>query len=54
MKPDTMKPDQPRVDSSATAVIAGEKADRDIRQKVMTIGMAPTPQSILINADFKN
>jgi len=35
MKPATMKPAQLRVESSATAVIAGEKADRDISPKDM-------------------
>ena len=52
MKPATMKPAQLSVLSSATAVIAGEKADRDISPKDMGETDAATVPSILLRLSF--
>jgi hypothetical protein len=48
MKPATMKPAQLSVDSSATAVIAGEKADRDISPEDMCESDTAVVVSILV------
>jgi hypothetical protein len=53
MKPATMKPAQLSVESRATAVIAGEKADRDISPKDMGESDTVVAVSILSVLRFK-